>query len=129
MTNIQIFKRLYRDYTKKYLPKILLSIFFSLLLAGSTSAVAYLLDPAINELFIKQTSSLLYVIPFLIIIAFSVKGLSLYLAKVILSSIPCNVDSIFQIEIRENKKNEEIILKVIIDLTLIGPFSYQFKIN
>ena len=78
MTNIQIFKRLYRDYTKKYLPKILLSIFFSLLLAGSTSAVAYLLDPAINELFIKQTSSLLYVIPFLIIIAFGVKGLSLY---------------------------------------------------
>ena len=87
MTNIQIFKRLYRDYTKKYLPKILLSIFFSLLLAGSTSAVAYLLDPAINELFIKQTSSLLYVIPFLIIIAFSVKGLSLYLAKVIMIGV------------------------------------------
>ena len=39
------------------------------------------------------------------------------------------VDKIFQIEIRENKKNEEIILKVIIDLTLIGPFSYKFKIN
>ena len=54
MTNIQIFKRLYRDYTKKYLPKILLSIFFSLLLAGSTSAVAYLLDPAIKQLFIEQ---------------------------------------------------------------------------
>ena len=87
MTNIQIFKRLYRDYTKKYLPKILLSIFFSLLLAGSTSAVAYLLDPAINELFIKQTSSLLYVIPFLIIIAFGVKGLSLYLAKVIMIGV------------------------------------------
>ena len=87
MTNIQIFKRLYRDYTKIYLPKILLSIFFSLLLAGSTSAVAYLLDPAINELFIKQTSSLLYVIPFLIIIAFGVKGLSLYLAKVIMIGV------------------------------------------
>ena len=64
MDSKQILKRLYTDYTKKYLPKILLSIFFSLLLAGSTSAVAYLLDPAIKELFIKQSSSLVYVIPF-----------------------------------------------------------------
>jgi len=87
MTDIQIFKRLYKDYTKKYLSKILLSIFFSLLLAGSTSSVAYLLDPAIKELFIKQTSSLILVIPLLIIIAFAVKGISLYLAKVIMIGV------------------------------------------
>ena len=87
MTSIQIFKRLYKDYTKKYLPKIFLSIFFSLLLAGSTSAVAYLLDPAINELFIKQSSTLILIIPLLIILAFSVKGISLYLAKVIMIGV------------------------------------------
>ena len=87
MTNIQILKRLYKDYTKKYLSKILLSIFFSLLLASSTSAVAYLLDPAIKELFIKQSSSLVYVIPFLIIVAFTVKGISLYSAKVIMIGV------------------------------------------
>ncbi|MDC0060873.1 ABC transporter transmembrane domain-containing protein [Candidatus Pelagibacter sp.] len=87
MTNIEIFKRLYNDYTKKYLPKILLSIFFSLLLAGSTSSVAYLLDPAIKELFIKQSSSLIFVIPLLIIVAFAVKGISLYLAKVIMIGV------------------------------------------
>ena len=84
MTSIQIFKRLYRDYTKKYLPKIFLSVFFSLLLAASTSAIAYLLDPAINELFIKQSSKLIFIIPFLIIVAFAIKGISLYLAKVIM---------------------------------------------
>ena len=87
MTNIEIFKRLYKDYTKRYLPKILLSIFFSLLLAGSTSSVAYLLDPAIKELFIKQSSSLIFVIPLLIIVAFAVKGISLYLAKVIMIGV------------------------------------------
>jgi subfamily B ATP-binding cassette protein MsbA len=87
MDSKQILKRLYTDYTKKYLPKILLSIFFSLLLAGSTSAVAYLLDPAIKELFIKQSSSLVYVIPFLIIVAFTVKGISLYSAKVIMIGV------------------------------------------
>ena len=61
MTNIEILKRLYKDYTKKYLKKIILAFFFSLTLAGSTSAVAYLLDPAIKELFIKQTKSLIII--------------------------------------------------------------------
>ena len=87
MTNIEIFKRLYKDYTKKYLTKILISIFFSLLLALSTSSIAYLLDPAIKELFIEKNSALMLVIPLFIIIAFAVKGVSLYLAKIIMIGI------------------------------------------
>ena len=87
MTNIQILKRLYKDYTKKYLRNILISVFFTLLLAGSTSSIAYLLDPAINELFIKQSSTLLYIIPICIIIAFAIKGASLYLAKIIMINV------------------------------------------
>ena len=54
MTGFEIVKRLYNEYTKKYLKNILISVFFSILLAGSTPSIAYLLDPAINELFIKQ---------------------------------------------------------------------------
>ncbi len=87
MGKVQIIKRLYRSYTKKYLKNILLSFFFSILLAGSTSAVAYLLDPAINELFIKQSSSLLYIIPMFIVLAFALKGISLYLAKTIMINV------------------------------------------
>ena len=85
--NITILKRLYNDYTKNYLKKILLALFFTLLLAGSTSSVAYLLDPAIEELFINQNSSMMYVIPALIIIAFAVKGASLYIAKILMISV------------------------------------------
>ncbi len=87
MDNKEILKRLYKDYTKKYLNKIFYSFFFSILLAGSTSSVAYLLDPAIKELFIKRSETLLYVIPLLIIIAFIIKGSSLYLAKVIMIGV------------------------------------------
>ena len=54
-SNLQILNRLYEDYTKKYVKKIIVSVFFTLLLAGSTSAVAYLLDPAIKLLFIEQS--------------------------------------------------------------------------
>ena len=49
MVKIDIFKRLYKDYTKKYLDKIILSVFFSILVAGSTSSIAWLLDPAIKK--------------------------------------------------------------------------------
>ena len=87
MNNKQILKRLYKDYTKKYLNKILLSVFFSILLAGSTSSVAYLLDPAIKELFIKKSENLIFIIPGLIVLAFLIKGSSLYLAKVIMINV------------------------------------------
>ena len=57
--DLEILKRLYKDYTKKYLKKILLSVFFQFLLAGSTSSIAYLLDPAIKKLFIEQNQTLI----------------------------------------------------------------------
>jgi len=87
MNNKAILKRLYKDYTKKYLNKILISVFFSIILAASTSSVAYLLDPAIKELFIKKSQNLIILIPALIILAFIIKGTSLYLAKVIMIKV------------------------------------------
>jgi subfamily B ATP-binding cassette protein MsbA len=87
MNKAEIYKRLYKDYSKKYLDKIILSAIFSILVAGSTSAIAWLLDPAIKKLFIEKDQSLIFVIPFLIIIAFSTKGFSLYLAKATMISV------------------------------------------
>ena len=84
MNNIEILKRLYKDYTKKYLNKIFLAVFFSILVAGSTSATAWLLDPAIEKIFINKDQTLIFVIPFFIIVAFATKGISLYFAKVLM---------------------------------------------
>ena len=81
MKKTEIYRRLYKDYSRKYLDKIILSAFFSIIVAGSTSTIAWLLDPAIKKLFIEKDQSLIFLIPFMIIIAFSLKGLSLYLAK------------------------------------------------
>ena len=81
MTKSKIFRRLYKDYSKKYLSKIILSGAFAILVAASTSSIAWLLDPAIKKLFIEKDQSLLILIPTMIIIAFCVKGMSLYFAK------------------------------------------------
>ena len=82
--DILIIKRLYKDYTKKHWKKIILAIFFSILVAGSTSAIAYLLDPAIEKIFINQDNTLLYAIPIVIMVVFFTKGVSLYIAKVLM---------------------------------------------
>ena len=87
MQKTEIYKRLYKDYSKKYLDKIILSALFSILVASSTSAIAWLLDPAIKKLFIEKDQSLIFFIPLMIIFAFTTKGLSLYLAKATMISV------------------------------------------
>ena len=87
MNNKEIYRRLYKDYSKIYLDKIILSAFFSIVVAASTSAIAWLLDPAIKKLFIEKDQSLIFLIPFMIIIAFALKGTSLYFAKATMISV------------------------------------------
>ena len=81
MNKVDLLSRLFNDYTKKFLNKIIIAGFFSILVAGSTSSIAWLLDPAIKKIFIEKDQTLIIIIPICIIIAFTTKGLSLYLAK------------------------------------------------
>ena len=98
MKNLEIIKRLFNDYTKKYLDKIFLAVIFSIVVAGSTSATAWLLDPAIEKIFINKDQTLIYIIPLLIIVAFSSKGISLYLARTIMIKVSEEVKKSIQID-------------------------------
>tara|TARA_B100000767_G_scaffold220813_1_gene209152 strand:- start:1066 stop:2805 length:1740 start_codon:yes stop_codon:yes gene_type:complete len=96
MNNWETVKRLYKDYTKNFRYKILLSIFFTVLVAGSTAAIAYLLDPAIKKLFVEKNQTLLLIIPFFIILAFTMKGTSLYMARTIMIAVGEDIKAIMQ---------------------------------
>jgi ATP-binding cassette, subfamily B, bacterial MsbA len=96
MNDIDILKRLYKDYTKKFRHKILLAIFFTLLVALSTSSIAYLLDPAIEKLFIEKNRTLMLVIPAFIIFAFATKGVSLYLARTTMIAVAEDIKALIQ---------------------------------
>ena len=102
MNKIDIIKRLFFDYTKKHINKIILSVFFALLVAGSTSAIAYLLDPAIKKIFIEKDQALIIIIPIFIIIAFAVKGFSLYVAKVLMIGVSEEVRKDLQCDMLNN---------------------------
>ena len=77
-----ILKRLYREHVNRYLNRIFLSLFLSLIVSGSTSAIAWLLDPAVKKIFIENNQTYAWVIPLAIIFAFSAKGICLYLARI-----------------------------------------------
>ena len=111
MSNIDIIKRLYNDYTKKFLPKILISVFFSVLVAGSTSAIAWLLDPAIKKIFIDKDQTLIFVIPLAIILVFSTKGASLYFAKTILIRVGQEITKTLQFQVMKSiiKADNQIV--------------------
>ncbi len=102
MTDIEILKRLYRDYTKKHIIKILLALLLSTATAASTSAIAYLLDPAIKQIFIKKDQTLIIIIPIFIVTAFAIKGLSLYIAKVIMIGVSEEVRKDVQVNMLDN---------------------------
>ena len=96
MNNKQILGRLYNDYTKKFLSKIIIAAFFSILVAGSTSSIAWLLDPAIKKIFIEKNQTLIFIIPILIIVAFTTKGISLYIAKTTMIGVGEEVKKMLQ---------------------------------
>ena len=77
-----ILKRLFSEYVRKHLSRILTALLLSLVVAASTSSIAWLLDPAVKKIFIDKDKILAWTIPLLIIIAFSSKGLSLYFARI-----------------------------------------------
>jgi len=105
------FKRLYKDYTSKFIKNIFFATVLSVVVALSTSATAWLLDPAIEKIFLKKSQTLIFIIPIAIIIAFSAKGISLYFAKLIMINVSEEVKKMLQIDMLKSfiKADTEII--------------------
>ena len=91
--------RLYNSYVKKHFYKLILALILSFAVAGGTAAIAWLLDPAIEKIFIEQDNTMMLLIPIAIVLAFSVKGTSLYFARSILIRISNEVVKNLQLQL------------------------------
>ena len=98
---ISILKRLYKEYTKKYLGKLFIALLLSLVVAGSTSGIAYLLDPAVKKIFEEENKTYAWIIPLMIIIVFASKGISLYFARIIVIKVGARISAMLQLKIAE----------------------------
>ena len=97
-----ILKRLFKEHVKKHMKRILIALFLSLIVAGSTSGIAWLLDPAVKKIFIEKNEVFAWSIPLLIVIAFSSKGLSLYFARINIIRVGEEVTGEIQKKIAKN---------------------------
>ena len=127
---IQITKRLFREYVKKYFFRLLFALSLSIVVAGSTAAIAWLLDPAVKKIFIDKDTTYAYLIPILVIVAFSTKGLSLYFARIHVIKVGAWIQGIIQkqlankillsdIQTLEKKHSGKYVSNILYDATLI----------
>ena len=103
-----ILKRLFHEYVKKHLKKIFIALLLSLVVAASTSGIAWLLDPAVKKIFIEQNKVFAWSIPLLIVIAFSSKGLSLYFARINIIRVGEEVAGALQKKVANNILTSDI---------------------
>ena len=103
-----ILLRLYKQYVRKHLKMIIVSLVLSLIVAGSSTATAWLLDPAVKKIFIDQDKTLAWLIPILIIIVFSSKGISLYFARINIIRVGQEVSGEIQQQVADNILRSDI---------------------
>lgn len=105
MSNKEILIRLYNDYINRYLKKFFFALILSLIVAGSTAAIAWLLDPAIKKIFVEKNKDFMLLIPIAIVLTFTMKGISLYLVRTMMIKVGAAIE----------KKIQHDLLKTIIN--------------
>lgn len=101
MSKIELIKRIFRTQIKKYISQIIIIFLFIILSALATTSVAWLLDPAIKKIFIEKNVKLLFIIPGLIVLAFIVKSVSIYIIRIKTIKISFNITKNIQILMAE----------------------------
>ena len=83
MNKLDLVKRIFRTQVKRYIPELSLTILFMIITSITTAATAWLLDPAIKEIFENKNMKMLYLIPLAIVLTFVIKAFAIYGTKVV----------------------------------------------
>ncbi|CAN1597489.1 MdlB ABC-type multidrug transport system, ATPase and permease components [Candidatus Pelagibacterales bacterium] len=83
MTKLELVNRIFKTQVKKYIPELSITFIFIVLTSLTTAATAWLLDPAIKEIFENKNKQMLYLIPLAIVFTFIIKAFSIYGTRII----------------------------------------------
>jgi len=83
MNKLDLVKRIFKTQVKRYIPELSLTFLFIILTSLTTAATAWLLDPAIKEIFENKNMKMLYIIPIAIIITFIIKAFAIYGTRIV----------------------------------------------
>ncbi len=136
----KIIQRLYKEYIKKHLKRIFIALILSVVVAGSTSGIAWLLDPAVKKIFIEQDKTYALAIPILIIVSFASKGFSLFFARINIIRVSEQVAGELQkkiaknilysdVQTLENRHSGQYLSNVMYDTRHVQGFVGTFVLN
>jgi len=83
MTKLELIKRVFKSQVKKFIPELFLAFVFIILTSITTAITAWLLDPAIKEIFENKNNKMLYIIPVAIVFTFVLKAFSIYGTRIV----------------------------------------------
>jgi ATP-binding cassette, subfamily B, bacterial MsbA len=83
MTKLELINRIFKTQVKKYIPELSITFIFIILTSLTTAATAWLLDPAIKEIFENKNKQMLYLIPVAIVFTFIIKAFSIYGTRIV----------------------------------------------
>ena len=87
MSNFQILSRLFKESIRPQIFRLSLSFIFMAIIALATGATAWLLDPAIEKIFLEKDAKMIILIPLGIILILLIKGIATYLQASIITEI------------------------------------------
>ncbi len=126
MNGLEILNRLFKDSIKPYTFKLLSSLFFMVIIALSTGATAWLLDPAIDRIFLNKDEAMIIIIPLAIIFTLLIKSLATYVQIVILNGVAQNIIADTQIKLFKKIINADLAwLHKIHSAKIISNFLYD----
>ena len=87
MSNFQILSRLFKESIRPQIFRLSLSFIFMAIIALATGATAWLLDPAIEKIFLEKDARMIVLIPLGIILILLIKGIATFLQASIITEI------------------------------------------
>ncbi len=77
--DIKIFLKKFFPYFKDYKIQFVISIIGMIMAAVGTALVAYMIKPVLDEIFVDKNETLLYILPFVLVLVFAIKSIGKYL--------------------------------------------------
>jgi|TARA_B110000305_G_scaffold140449_1_gene156568 subfamily B ATP-binding cassette protein MsbA len=87
MNNFQILSRLFKESIRPQILKLSVTFVFMIIIALATGATAWLLDPAIEKIFLEKDATMIWLIPLGVIGILFIKGIATYFQVSILTEV------------------------------------------
>lgn len=123
-------KRIAREYIFPHWKTFLISAILMIVIAGTTALHAWLIKPALDSVFVKKDSSMLVIIPFVVIAVTIIKGFATYFQLLLMNILSLRITSNMRLRLYghfiksdisklHNKSSGDMIMSIINEVSMI----------